>query len=269
MTDLAIQIVNYNTKSYLIRCLDGLLHDLENASFTYRILVLDNDSGDDLLDLAPRYGGRVEFHRAPSNRGFGAGHNLLAGKAASRHILVLNPDLEFIEARTVERLLQRADADPSGRRAVVGPRLMNAGGVQRWDHGELAGFWGWVSERIGGSHWFERAEPADVAWVSGAVFLIRRPAFDEAGGFDEKFFLYKEEEDLCRRLRAAGHAVFYDPGIRVFHHGSVVASKAEFFDVSDRYFLEKHFRQKGALAFMFLRALQQFKHRFVNPFLYR
>src|SRR3989344_3342676 len=100
MVDLAIQVVNYNTKSYLIRCLDDILRDLKGATFSYRILVLDNHSNDDLSDLAPRYGGRVEFYRAASNGGFGAGHNFLARQDASRYILILNPDIEFPAPRT-------------------------------------------------------------------------------------------------------------------------------------------------------------------------
>ncbi len=269
MLDLAIQVVNYNTKHYLARCLGDVLRDLAGASLSYVVFVLDNHSLDDLSDLALQYGDRgVRFFKSDQNKGFGAGHNFLARQSQSRYIFILNPDVEFIEERATQRLVADLEAGHASRRAVVGPKLVNAGGAQQWDHGELAGFWAWVSEHVGGSHWVERSNPVDVAWVSGAVFLIRRSAFDEAGGFDEKFFLYKEEEDLCRRLRRQGHAVFYDPRIKIFHHGGWSPGRMKFFNQSDRYFFEKHFRQKGPVIYFFLQLLNRFKHRLLNRILY-
>jgi GT2 family glycosyltransferase len=79
------------------------------------------------------------------------------------------------------------------------------------------------------------------AWVCAAVFLVRKESFDRLGGFDENFFLYKEEEDLCLRLLAEGGRVIYDPSIAVLHHGGVVAKKSQYMRASADYFLKKHF----------------------------
>ncbi len=267
MHDIAIQIVNYKTKQYLRECLRDIVRDVAGTAISRKILVLDNASGDDLSDLEREFSSQVSFHTADINRGFGAGHNILARLGLSRYILILNPDLKFIEEKTVSRLVEFLDKSAPNV-AVVGPALVNDGGRQRWDHGEISGFRSWFSNKVGGSYWRARDDIAPAAWVSGAMFLIRREAFETLGGFDENFFLYKEEEDLCLGLRERGHRIVYNPTVKVFHYGSVVASKDKFFDASDRYFLEKHFRDRGWFIFRIVWALQRLKHRWLNRLLY-
>lgn len=267
MTDVTIQIINYNTKKYLTDCLDYILKDLKDSGISYKILVLDNASQDDLSDLEEKYkGSNIKFYYSNVNLGFGAGHNFLAKKTEGRYILILNPDLKFIEAKTIERIINYLEKNQENNIVVAGPRLLNEKGVQMWDHGTIDGFLSWFANKIGNSHWRDDKERKEVAWVSGAVFLIRREDFEGAGGFDENFFLYKEEEDLCLRLRKKGRKVIYLPDIKVFHYGSVVASKDKFFVESDRYFLEKHFRKKGVGTYYLIRALNYLKHNFLARF---
>lgn len=263
---LAIQIVNFKTKKYLFDCIEGIEKDLREVDIEYKILILDNASGDDLSNIKNRFSG-IELHYSDQNKGFGAGHNYLSKKIESEFILILNPDIKFIEADTITRLISEFSGDLNI--AVVGPKLVNECGDQRWDHGELKGFWAWYATHTGGSHWTRKSIRGEVAWVSGAFFLIRRDVFEKVRKFDEKFFLYKEEEDLCLRIRQNGYKVIYEPAIQVFHHGSAVASKSLYFDASDRYFVEKHFRSRGILSFFLIRLLQQLKYRLINHFLYR
>ena len=86
--------------------------------------------------------------------------------------------------------------------------------------------------------------------MSGAVFLIRNDAWQAVGGFDERYFLYKEEEDLCLQLRRKGWSIYYNAEIVVRHIGSVVASKSVHMERSQKYFIDKNFN--GAHRF-FLR----------------
>ncbi len=241
MDDLRIQIVNYKTKTYLIECLGSVFADLEDApGITFRVAILDNASGDDISDMKSIFPGKdIDVKKSERNLGFGGGHNILAKERTGRYLALLNPDTRIIEPRTFARLkesIERHSAD------VLGPRLVtDAGRTQRWDHGELKGFIAAIAESRGRSYWKKRREPLPVAWVSGAVFLIGADDFDDIGGFDEHFFLYKEEEDLCLRLRRKGKTVWYDPGIAVLHHGSVVAKKSEHMGSSRAYFMKKHF----------------------------
>jgi GT2 family glycosyltransferase len=81
----------------------------------------------------------------------------------------------------------------------------------------------------------------EVAWVSGAAMLLERVAFMNVGGFDENLFLYKEDEDLCLRLREAGALVIYEPSVVIRHHGSVVADRSTELARALSYYCAKHY----------------------------
>lgn len=235
---LAVQIVNYRTRAYLERCLASVVADLQASGLEYEINLLDNASGDDLESLRERYD-RCQAYVARRNLGFGAGHNLLAAKTGASHLLILNPDIEFIALGTGLRLLESAR---SAQVEVVGPKLIaDDGAAQRWDHGRLHGLRAQISYRAGHSYWRESASREDVAWVSGAAMLVEHDAFRSIGGFDDAFFLYKEDEDLCLRIRQAGGRISYDPRIVARHHGSVVAARGDELARSTSYFIAKHF----------------------------
>lgn len=241
--DVAVQIVNYNTKVHLAACLEALGRDLRDSPLRARVLVVDNASGDDLADLEARWRGRVEFHRSPRNVGFGAAHNLLAGRHDARALLLLNPDTVMIEPRTVERLMAALAAQDGI--AAVGPQLLTeARAVHYWDHGELRGFGARLAAAAGSSHHRARHTRADVAWVSGASALVDRRSFDAVGGFDPEFFLYKEDEDLFLRIRRSGGRVVYDPSVHVLHLGSVTGGRHQYAEASVRRFRRKHVRSR-------------------------
>lgn len=235
MHDLVIQIVNYKTKKYLRDCLKSVLEDLKGTNLGYQINVLDNDSGDDLSDLENEYvkTGKVSFYKSEKNLGFGAGHNLLAKKAQATYLLLLNPDVKVIEPNTIGRLVNGIQ---KFKAQVIGPRLITAKRrTQWWDHG----------------HWRPRKEPARVLWVSGAVFFIEKTWFDRLGGFDENFFLYVEEEDLCWRLRKEGGSVVYDPTITVMHYGGAAGGdRKRYQPISRAYFIDKRLRNRFGYRFI-------------------
>lgn len=238
--DVAVQVVNYRTRRHLERCLPSVLADLAPTGLDARVLVLDNASGDDLSALAARHP-EVSFEVAERNLGFGAGHNRLAARHDAAALLFLNPDAELIEPRTVARLL----AALGGGVVAVGPRLVAGdGAVDPRDHGELRGVRARVAQAAGHSHYRRRAAALDAAWVSGAACLVARPAFDAVGGFDAGFFLYKEEEDLCLRLRRRGGRVRYEPSVAVRHDGAAVASRDEHLAASVERFAAKHVRAR-------------------------
>ena len=237
--DLAVQVVNYRTRDHLGRCLESVLAALAQAGVPARVLVYDNASGDDLSELEHRFAARVEFVAGAENIGFGAGHNRLAARSDAGLICCVNPDIVVDRGNPFPALLD-VFADP--RVAAAGPRLVTPdGSTQRWDHGELRGLRARVANGAGHAHWRERAAAATVAWVSGAFLMVRREAFAAAGGFDEGFFLYKEEEDLCLRLRRGGGRILYVPAVAVTHVGGVVAGRdPELLRASTARFVAKH-----------------------------
>ena len=128
---------------------------------------------------------------------------------------------------------------------AVGPKLVTAdGAAQPYDHGRLHGVRAQIALRGGHSYWQATDTPTDVAWVSGAAIAVERIAFEAVGGFDENLFLYKEDEDLCLRLRAGGGRIVYDPRVVVRHHGSVVADRKDELATASSYYFAKHFRNR-------------------------
>ena len=236
---LSIQIVNYRTRSYVERCLATVVSDVEGSGLDYEINLLDNASGENLEDLARRFRTCRAF-TAQRNLGFGGGHNLLLTKTEAPYLLILNPDVEFILPGTTKCLFEAATSCDEVKAA--GPKLLTAEGrPQHYDHGRLYGLRAQIALRGGHSYWRETDVRQEVAWVSGAALLIERAAFAALGGFDENLFLYKEDEDLCLRLRRAGGHVIYEPGAVVRHQGSVVANRQEALARSSSYFFAKHF----------------------------
>jgi N-acetylglucosaminyl-diphospho-decaprenol L-rhamnosyltransferase len=237
---LTVQIVNYRTRAHLERCLESVVADLTASGLDHEIRLLDNASGEPLDDLARRHA-HVIACTAERNLGFGAGHNRLAADGDARYLWILNPDAEIVEADTAIRLIAALEEDAAVQ--AVGPRLLCADGTpQPYDHGRLNGPRARLALRGGHSYWRATNARRRVAWVSGAAVMLERAAFAALGGFDERFFLYKEEEDLCVRLRAGGGAVLYEPSVSVRHVGAVVAGQPRWAAESERYFIAKHCR---------------------------
>jgi N-acetylglucosaminyl-diphospho-decaprenol L-rhamnosyltransferase len=245
---LAIQVVNYRTRQHLERCLASVVSDLRGDPVRWEVNLLDNASGEDLTDLAARFPGCRAFS-APRNLGFGGGHNLLAGETDAPYLLILNPDIELVAPGTVARLL--ALVEHGDRVVAAGPKLLTSDGTpQPYDHGRLHGLRAAIALQGGHSYWRATDVRQEVAWVSGAAMLLRHSAFAALGGFDEKLFLYKEDEDLCLRLRQAGGAVVYEPGVAMRHVGAVVADRHHELRGASSYFFAKHYAGRpGRRAF--------------------
>jgi len=217
-------VVNYESGSALARC----VADLSRCGLD-SVVVVDNGSVDGSLAAAVVASQGFEIVDPGANLGYGAAVNRGAAATSSEFVLVCNPDLE-VPVGAVEALASVLDADhrvalvgplirtPSGERypsARQFPSMVDAAGhallglftpdnrfTRRYQHSELD---------LAGD------VPQNVDWVSGACFLIRREAFEQVGGFDESFFMYLEEVDLCWRLGRAGWQVAYAPAASVVH----------------------------------------------------
>jgi GT2 family glycosyltransferase len=220
-------IVNYRSYAEVDACLAAL----RSASPALEVVVVDHASDGRALDAVRATHAGVTFVPVAENPGFGAGVNRAARHASGRYLLVLNPDT-LVEKGTVERLAGWLESHP--RVAVVGPQVRTMDGRVE---ASARAFPGWSTVLGGRSTWLSRVwpdnplttrnllsgrharDPIDVDWVSGACMMVRRGAFDEVEGFDERFFLYWEDADLCRRLADAGWTVTYHPGCRAAHAG--------------------------------------------------
>lgn len=223
-------VVDYNAGDALGRCVESLL-----GEGVGEVVVVDNASVDGSAERARGTDPRVRVLRSEENLGYGRGANLGAGATTGDYVLVSNPDL-VLRPGVVAALVAVLDEAPDV--ALVGPMLLNPDGTvypsgrefpsigEALGHAFLGLVWG-------GNPWTRRyrhlgadqhvARPAD--WVSGAIFLARRTAWVTVGGFDEAYFMYVEDVDLCWRLRRAGWDVRYEPAAQVVHEQGRSASR--------------------------------------------
>jgi len=220
-------IVNYEAGDLLTECVRSVLAD--DSAGPAELVVVDNASRDGSVDALSGAFPDVTVVHAPGNVGYARGANL--GIAATRApiVAVLNPDTR-VERGAAAALAARLESQP--RLGACGPRLKNTDGTDypsaRVDpsltlavaHG-LFGAW-WPSNPFTKRYHQlgvcpER--PRLVDWLSGAAVWLRRRALDEVGGWDERYFMYVEDVDLCRRLRRAGWEIAYEPAGVVWHAG--------------------------------------------------
>lgn len=225
----AAVVVNYESGPSLARCVDDLA-----ACGLATVVVVDNGSTDGSLVAGIAAAPGIEVVDPGVNLGYGTATNRGAAASTSEFVLVCNPDLE-VPADAVETLADALDRDPG--LALVGPLIRTPSGdrypsarqfpsmIDAAGHAMLGIFA--PDNRFTRS--YQRSEldatgadasgigTVDVDWVSGACFLVRREAFEEVGGFDESFFMYLEDVDLCWRLERAGWRVGYVPAAEVTH----------------------------------------------------
>jgi hypothetical protein len=223
MSGLDVGIVAFRCRDLLEACLDSL--EQHPPSRPMRVIVVDNDSRDGTATLVRSRPG-VELIEPHANIGFSAGTNLALGASRSDYFLALNPDTR-IHAGTLDALLELMDADPSI--AICGCRLELEDGT--FDHaakrafptplGALAHFTR-IGRREGagqalGQYRAPGVERGPVEAVSGAFMLIRRSALDRIGWFDEGYWMYMEDLDLCYRAAEAGWVTWYEPSVTATH----------------------------------------------------
>ena len=222
MTEVGAVVVNYNTRDYLLQCLRSLRVD-----GVARVVVVDNASVDGSGEALRQSDPDAVLLPMTSNLGYGTAANRGVAAVDSDYVLILNPDA-VVEPGTVKVLAAALDRDPG--LAVVGPRMEEPDGSLYPSARcfpnllDAAGhaFLGLVlpanryTRRYRMLDW-DHSAPGEVDWVSGACLLARRSAFRAVGGFDEAYFMYAEDVDLCWRLRRAGWRVGYEPGGRVMH----------------------------------------------------
>jgi N-acetylglucosaminyl-diphospho-decaprenol L-rhamnosyltransferase len=235
--DVAVIVINFNTSAEARRAVETAAADLDLAGRDWTAIIVDNASSDGgpgaLQDLP-----RTTVIANEKNAGFGAAVNQAARASGARLLWLLNPDCE-VQPGAFATLAATLDRHPEC--AIAAPQLLNDdGSVQASARGEPSASTGLFGRNTLLTRFFPSAgvarrnlpaadlvasgvESAPVDWVMGAAMLVRREAFDLVGGFDERYFLYWEDADLCRRLRERGWSTRYVPPARVKHSGGASA----------------------------------------------
>ncbi len=221
MTVSAI-LVNFNDRDRLAAC----LRTLRAQAPVPEIIVVDNASTDGSRALVTGEFPEARWIGLSENAGFGKANNAGVRAATGDALLFLNTDTS-VPPRAIESLAARLAADPIA--AAVGPALVRPEGGFQVSFGRSVGLAGQTLQKYFLNPIHERTLPRSrhvrsVGWLSAACLLCRREAFEAVGGFDEDFFLYFEDIDLCARLRKSGRRLLFDPAVTVVHEGGGTTS---------------------------------------------
>jgi N-acetylglucosaminyl-diphospho-decaprenol L-rhamnosyltransferase len=225
--DVSVITVSHNVRDLVLRSVAALEREREKAAI--ELLLVDSASSDGTPEAVAAAFPWVRVLPSRENLGFTGGNNRGMRIARGRHVLLLNPDAE-VRPGAIARMAAYLDANPDV--GAVGPRLLwPDGSIQpsrRRFPSRLTGFVeSTVLQRwLGGAtplQWFYMAdEPEgrahDVDWLVGACLMVRGEVVRRVGVFDDRFFMYSEEVDLCRRIKSDGWRIVYLPDAEVVHH---------------------------------------------------
>jgi len=254
MMDLTIAIVSYNAKEELAACLESVFASTRLDS--YEVIVADNASTDGTVEMLADRFPRVRIIASPDNLGFGRASNLCWHEAKSSLVLFLNSDT-VVSDRALDRLVELARNRPEA--GAIGPRLLYPDGEVQMSFGAMPGIASEILQKLWNTGYARGKGPLRgavrkrysreraVDWVSGACLLTRRDTLETVSGFDENFFLYSEDVDLCARIRATGAQIIFTPEVEIVHlvGRSVSKNRDRVVYESHRsriYFYEKHHR---------------------------
>lgn len=219
-------VVNRNTREFLRACLESL--EAQDVEGGVAVWVVDNGSTDGSPETVLSDFPGVNLVMNDRNVGYAKACNQGVAKTSEPYVMVMNSDT-VLSSGTARELTAYLDADPGV--AIVGPRVLNGDGSLQYSCREFPsipdavahGFIGLfkagnrASSRYKKMSW-SHDEPAEVDWVSGCFFAARRKALEELGGFDESYYMYVEDVDLCWRAWNSGWKVAYLPSCDVHHH---------------------------------------------------
>lgn len=223
MPKLTISIVNYNTGDYLIRCLDSI--DKVKDEVFFEVYVVDNNSSDDSLSKAKKSYPKLNYILNHDNFGFGKAHNQVLKKVKSEYVLILNPDVE-LKSGELGEMIKFMDDNPSVG-AATPEIVLPGGGIDLTAHRGFPTPWAsFIYYVLGDDSLYhltykDMNKPHEVDAITGAFFLTRKFVLDKVGLFDEDYFMYAEDIDLCYRIKEAGLKIMYVPSIKILHHKGI------------------------------------------------
>ncbi len=255
---LSIQIVNYNSRNNLKNCLSSLKPFLSENDGKAEVIVINNDAdpvGNVLSDL-PLSNEGLKTIEINENIGFGKAHNKGFLKGSGDYVLFLNPDTE-VTAESVSNMIKIFEADK--RVGIIGPSLIDLEGkIQKDCYGFKKTPLSTLKSKLPKTKKIsQNKEYFEVDWVSGGAMMIRSGLFSTLGGFDEKYFMYFEDVDLCLQAKKRGWKVIACSDIKVRHQSGKSFSsnkeKKKYYYESQNYYLKKNFGSWQARSIKILR----------------
>jgi len=243
MAEVAIILVTHNSAGFIGPCLSSVVPSGAD------VVVVDNGSLDETREIIRQYP-KVQLIETGTNFGYGKAINLGAAQAQSGHkyLILSNTDVVYRED-TVSTMISFLESHPDI--GITAPRQISPHGGWQRSYGDIPGMWTGVKDVLGISsaiRWYRRicwprrvdSRPKEVGYVFGAVLALRREAYQQAKGFDEDFYFYGDESDLCIRLRKMGWKVVFCPFTEVIHYGGGDSTRLDQSDKFYRYLTKSH-----------------------------
>lgn len=221
--NLSVVILNFNTDDFLVKCLQSLMSVMDEVNLD--VWVVDNNSADASIALAKKSFPKLHYLLSKENLGYARGNNLALRQVKDEYILILNPDTEILPG-TLNYILKYMKDHPN-----VGASSCRV---------ELAdGSLDWASHRGFPTPWTsllyyfakndtlyhltnrDLTKTHEVDGITGAFFLTRKSVLDKVGLFDEDYFMYAEDIDLCFRIKKAGYKIMYLPEVKIIHYKGI------------------------------------------------
>ena len=225
--DLSIVIVNWKVKDLLEKCIQSIFEQTKDISF--EVFVVDNNSGDGSAEMVREKFPQVDLTASPENLGFAKGNNLAIKKAQGKYVLLLNPDTEILD-NALGKMVKFMDANPEC--GIAGCKLLNPDSSLQPSVRAFPDLTSQLFILLKIHHLlphsktmykylvqdFDYKKIQEVDQVMGAFMMIRREVIDKIGLLDEKFWIWFEEVDFCKRAKAAGFKILYTPETKIIHH---------------------------------------------------
>ena len=257
MKKVSAIIVNYNTREYLRRCISSII-DKSNKE-DIEIFVVDNNSSDGSQKMIKTEFSYIHLIENKENIGYGRAINRVIKLTTTKYLIILNSDIEF-KNDVINEFLNFAKSNE--KIGIIGPKLLNSDGTVQvsYNKGYLnmcslfldrVLFYNFFKLKIRKNKLFlnlfhSSNKVRKVGWVGGSCLFINKEVLDKVGYFDEEYFMYGEEMELCKRIRNNGYLIYYLPKAEVIHHG--FKSSASNFDKvfiemykSDIYYFQKYY----------------------------
>ncbi len=232
--DLSIIIVNWNTKDILLKCLNSI--DNQDKYISEDVIVVDNGSTDGSVEAVHKLFANVIVIENNANLGFARANNIGINKSSGRYVCLINSDVEILDDCLI-RLIKFMDANP--KIGIAGPKILYPDLSLQNSCRKFPSLWNKLSPALGldkifrnsshfsGEHmqFFAHNNRLNVDYLAGCFLMVRREAIDEVGLLDERFFIYAEEVDWCKRFRHHGWEISFYPGATAIHHQCASSSK--------------------------------------------
>ncbi|MCK5080821.1 MAG: glycosyltransferase family 2 protein [Candidatus Moranbacteria bacterium] len=255
--EISIIFINFNSQVLLEKCLKSIERKIKDKTSLKKIEVIVVNNEEKVLALKKTFNLKIKIIENKKNLGFGKACNIGAQRAQGKYLFFLNPDTELL-TDNFSIITDQFQKNP--RIGIIGTKVIekNKNLPQPWTCGKKTSLLRILFKNSVNKPW-NKKKPVIVDWVSGTSFFIKKASFQKLNGFDENFFMYFEDQDLCLRLQKINEVCLFFPYFSVLHYdgkswNNNIKKKSNYYQ-SQNYFFKKHHSQLHYLILVLTKKL--------------